>query len=218
MLQFPSSWRRAAESNRPSLARAALLPELRRGSQRPADLRRLLVGDLPALRHAAGIFRRTGNRMMDPTPGLACRVAAPSGSHRRHKTHAGARAQPAGFGVAAGERHYRVVDFSYGERYCRAAAAAGAVSAGVGAGGADLVVRVLRVCRTGIDVPRLRRAIHLSARGLWRPDRISLRLDAIQRGQRRNDRRAIRGVGSIPGTGVSRSVAGARGVRVRWGS
>ena len=59
-----------------------------------------------------------------------------------------------------------------------------------------------RLRRTRLDVPRLRRPIHLSARSLRRPARIPLRMDAVQRSQRRLDRRAGRGFGRVHGAVV----------------
>jgi hypothetical protein len=61
MLQFSSSFLRHGDAPAESAARArawtTLLPELRSAGQRSADLRGLLIGDLPALRYAAGIAR-----------------------------------------------------------------------------------------------------------------------------------------------------------------
>src|ERR1039458_9310779 len=67
VLQFSSHGDTPAESSTGTRSRVALLPELHPRSNRPADLRRLFCRHLPALRHAAGISRRTRNRIMDPS-------------------------------------------------------------------------------------------------------------------------------------------------------
>src|SRR5215475_3781005 len=58
-----------------SRAGTAVLSQVRAGSHRSAHLRRLLRGDLPALRHAAGKPRRTGNRLDGTCPGIRSRAA-----------------------------------------------------------------------------------------------------------------------------------------------
>src|SRR5271156_4894203 len=69
MVKFPWHGDTPSESCLKAESGIALLPELRPGSKRPADLRRLFLCDLPALRHAAGIFRRTRNWIMTPAKG-----------------------------------------------------------------------------------------------------------------------------------------------------
>ena len=65
-------------------------------------------------------------------------------------------------------------------------------------GARDFALRLLRLRRTGIDVPRLWRPVHLSARSLRRPGRVPLRMDAVQRGQWRLNRGPRRSFGRIP--------------------
>jgi basic amino acid/polyamine antiporter, APA family len=74
---FPPYGDAPAESARAS-AGAALLSQLRAGNQRSTDVRRLLCRDLPPLWYAAGIARRTRNRIMDPVPVLAADVDSSS--------------------------------------------------------------------------------------------------------------------------------------------
>src|SRR5689334_22628183 len=68
---FPLHGDTPSESvSRRARAGIAVLSELRGGSDGSADLRRLFLGDLPAMRHRAGILGRTRNRIMDPAPVL----------------------------------------------------------------------------------------------------------------------------------------------------
>jgi len=66
MLHFPLHGDTPSESSTGVRTRITLLPELRGRGDESADLRRLLFGDLPALRHAAGVVRRTGYRIVEP--------------------------------------------------------------------------------------------------------------------------------------------------------
>ena len=82
-------------------------------------------------------------------------------------------------------------------------------------GGGNFFVWLRGLCRVGIDVPRFRWPVRLPARGVWRPSGVSLRLDAVQRRQRRLDCGAGRRRCGLHGTSYPSDFAGARCAFVR---
>ena len=103
----------------PTRAGTAVLPVMCRRSQRSANLRRLLRRNLPPLRHAA--------RNQPDELGIGLIAWNPSRisavDELRDQAHSGPRPYAARFSSAAGQRHYRLVDFPDRERYRRPSAA-----------------------------------------------------------------------------------------------